>query len=114
MSASQSLMMLLFYPVAQYEWGLYLGAALIGFNFGGNFALFPAATADYFGSHSVGANYPRVFLGYGIGGILGPILGGFMGDRKLWLAAFIPAAMVCLLAAILTTRLKPISRVHNL
>lgn len=110
MSASQGLMMMLFYPIAQYEWGLYIGAALIGFNFGGNFALFPAAAADYFGTHSVGANYPRVFLGYGIGGILGPILGGFMGDRKLWLAAFIPAGIVCLLAAIVTTRLKPVSR----
>jgi MFS transporter, OFA family, oxalate/formate antiporter len=107
MSALQGVMMLLFYPLAGYEWGLYVGAGLIGFNFGANFALFPAAAADYFGPHSVGANYPRVFLGYGIGGLLGPILGGYMGDRQLWLSAFIPAAIVCFAAAALATRLKP-------
>lgn len=110
MSVSQGIMMLVFYPVARYEWGLYIAAALIGFNFGGNFALFPAAAADYFGPHSVGANYPRVFLGYGIGGLIGPILGGFMGDRQLWLSAFIPASIACFLAAAITLKLKPIHK----
>lgn len=107
MSVLQGVMMLLFYPLAGYEWGLYAGAGLIGFNFGANFALFPAAAADYFGPHSVGANYPRVFLGYGIGGILGPILGGYMGDRQLWLSAFVPASIVCFIAAGLAVTLKP-------
>jgi len=107
MSALQGVMMLLLYPLAGFEWGLYAAAGLIGFNFGANFALFPAASADYFGPHSVGANYPRVFLGYGIGGILGPMLGGYMGDRQLWLSAFIPAAVVCFAAAGLACLLRP-------
>jgi OFA family oxalate/formate antiporter-like MFS transporter len=110
MSGMQGLMMLSLYWLGQYEWGLYAAATLIGFNFGGNFALFPASTADYFGPARVGANYPRVFLGYGLGGILGPLLGGFMGDHKLWLAAFIPCGIASLAAAILTTRLKPLER----
>ena len=55
MSAIQGVMMLLFYFVlSSSEWPLYLGAALIGFNFGGNFALFPALTADMFGAVTVG------------------------------------------------------------
>ena len=42
---------------------LYLGATLIGFNFGGNFALFPTITADTFGAKNVGQNYPFVWRG---------------------------------------------------
>jgi MFS transporter, OFA family, oxalate/formate antiporter len=106
MSIIQGVMMILFYFVGGKEWGLYLSAAIIGFNFGGNFALFPAATADFFGNKCVGTNYPWVFLAYGVGGIVGPILGGIMGDAKAWMWAFIPAGVACLVAGILATTLK--------
>ena len=85
--------MILFYFIGGSEWGLYIGAAIIGFNFGGNFALFPAATADYFGNKNVGTNYPWVFMAYGVGGTIGPILGGMMGNAKAWLGALIPAGI---------------------
>jgi OFA family oxalate/formate antiporter-like MFS transporter len=107
MSASQGIMMILFYFIGGQEWGLYLGAAVIGFNFGGNFALFPAATADLFGNKNVGTNYPWVFMAYGVGGTIGPILGGAMGDAKAWMWAFIPAGIACLVVSAIATRLKP-------
>jgi len=103
----QGTMMILFFFVGGYEWGLYLGAAVIGFNFGGNLALFPAATADLFGNANVGINYPWIFLGYGLGGVVGPILGGIMGDAGAWVWAFIPAGVACLAAAALALTLKP-------
>jgi len=99
--------MIAFYFIGGREWGLYLGAALIGFNFGGNFALFPAATADYFGNKSVGTNYPWVFMSYGVGGIVGPVLGGIMGDAKAWMWAFVPAGIGCLIMAAVSLSLKP-------
>lgn len=108
MSIFQGIMMIVFYFIGGNEWGLYIGAAIIGFNFGGNFALFPAATADFFGNRNVGLNYPYVFLAYGAGGILGPILGGFMGDHQAWIWAFIPAGVGCLVIGLLSTQLKPI------
>jgi len=108
MSALQGVMMLVFYHVGGSQWGLYIGAAIIGFNFGGNFALFPAATADIFGNKNVGTNYPWVFMSYGVGGIVGPILGGAMGDAQAWLWAFVPAGIACLAAAALTLTLRPI------
>ncbi|MBN1817697.1 MAG: OFA family MFS transporter, partial [Sedimentisphaerales bacterium] len=108
MSAAQGVMMIVFYFIGGTEWGLYIGAAIIGFNFGGNFALFPAATADYFGNKNVGTNYPFVFLAYGVGGIVGPILGGAMGDAKIWMWAFIPAGIACLIAAVISMGLKPL------
>jgi OFA family oxalate/formate antiporter-like MFS transporter len=57
---------------------LTIGASLIGFCFGGNFALFPSATADYFGTKNIGSNYGLVFTAYGVAGILGPFLAGVM------------------------------------
>lgn len=106
MSLIQGIMMILFFLIGKIEWGLYLGAAIIGFNFGGNFALFPAATADYFGNKSVGTNYPFVFLAYGLGGLIGPILGGAMGDARAWMWAFIPAGIACFAGAAMALSLK--------
>lgn len=108
MNALQGIMMILFYFIGGSELGLYLGAAVIGFNFGGNFALFPAATADYFGNKNVGTNYPWVFMASGVGGVIGPILGGWMGAQKLWFWAFIPAGIACLAAAVICLFLRPI------
>ena len=107
MSASQGIIMMTFFFLGSSVTGLCIGAAVIGFNFGGNFALFPAATADYFGNRNVGTNYPWVFLSYGVGGIIGPILGGAMGDQQAWIWAFIPAGAACLVAAGVALALKP-------
>jgi MFS transporter, OFA family, oxalate/formate antiporter len=106
MSLLQGCMMIVFFYIGKIEWGLYLSAAVIGFNFGGNFALFPAATADFFGNKNVGTNYPWVFMAYGVGGIVGPILGGVMGDAKAWMWAFIPAGIACIVAGFIGMRLK--------
>ncbi len=106
MSLLQGTTMIVFFFVGGHEWGLYVGAAVIGFNFGGNFALFPAATADLFGNKNVGLNYPYVFLGYGVGGLFGPIIGGWMGDQQVWMWAFLPAGVACLVVAALVTSLR--------
>ncbi|MFA5246848.1 MAG: OFA family MFS transporter [Candidatus Micrarchaeia archaeon] len=45
---------------------------IVGLCFGANFSLFPAATADFFGTTSSGVNYGLMFTAYGIGGIIGP------------------------------------------
>lgn len=50
------------------------GVASVGFCFGGFLALFPAVTADYFGTKNVGANYGWMFAAYGAGGLFGPWL----------------------------------------
>jgi OFA family oxalate/formate antiporter-like MFS transporter len=103
----QGVMMIAFYFIGGREWGLYLAAAVIGFNFGGNFALFPAITADYFGNANVGTNYPWVFMAYGVGGMIGPVLGGMMGDARAWMWAFIPAGVACLVMAAVVRTLAP-------
>ena len=101
LTATQGVVLLLFMTMAQNEALLYLGATLIGFNFGGNFALFPSMTADKFGNDTVGRNYPWVFLSYGAGGIIFPILAGRLGDMEKFPLAYTIAGISCLMGAVL-------------
>jgi len=88
---------------------LAVAACWIGFNFGGNFALFPLLTLENFGSENLGANYGAVFTSYGVGGILGPVMAGMVWDSMgTFKTAFIIAGFACLIAAGLAFVLKPI------
>ena len=115
----QGIIMLLFYKLGATEIGLIAGACVIGFNFGGNFALFPAATADFFGNKNVGPNYGWVFLAYGVAGIAGPQVAGYFKDvadaakgsdpttiAAAWITPFVIAGIACLAAAMLALLLK--------
>ena len=108
MCVFQGFMMLAFFYTTSNQIFFYVAAALIGFNFGGNFALFPSATADSFGAENVGLNYGYIFTSYGIGGIVGPILAGAVQDAGLsFTYAFYPAAIMCFIAATLAMIYKP-------
>ncbi|HPO16238.1 MAG TPA: OFA family MFS transporter [Candidatus Hydrogenedentes bacterium] len=113
----QGVTMFAFYYIGGTSMGLIAGACTIGFNFGGNFALFPAATADYFGNKNVGTNYGWVFLAYGVAGIAGPYIGalfsgGVPKDAELlvklnaWFIPFAIAGVACFVAAALSLVLK--------
>lgn len=106
MTLSQGIIVILFTYMAGHEYLLYLGATLVGFNYGGSFALFPAVTADFFGAKSVGQNYPYVFLAYGIGGVLGPILGGALGDLGNFPLAFTICGVLVLIGAVMMWVIK--------
>jgi len=99
MLAAQGVLVICFQWMAGNEYLLYLGSALIGFNFGGNFALFPTITADTFGTKYLAQNYGWVFLSYGVGGIAGPLLGGALGDMGNFPLAFTICGVLCLVAA---------------
>jgi OFA family oxalate/formate antiporter-like MFS transporter len=108
MCALQGTIMVLFYWMGGTVGLLYLGATIIGFNFGGNFALFPTVTADFFGTKTVGRNYGWVFTAYGVGGIIGPIMAATIRDvAQSWVAAFVIAGVACFVAAIIGYLLKP-------
>ncbi|MBK5939494.1 OFA family MFS transporter [Halochromatium roseum] len=105
-----------------------LGVSLIALCFGGFLALYPAITADYFGTRHIGVNYGLLFTAYGIGGLLGPFLAavllkttegidylaldasGTLATRLFQLGeydtAFLAAGILCLAAAALTLALR--------
>ena len=79
---------------------VFFASAWVGLNFGGNFALFPSATSDYFGAKHFGINYGWIFTAYGVAGILGPVVGGVMFDAtKQYILAFLFAGILCFMAA---------------
>ncbi len=110
MAATQGVFVILFQWMAGNEYTLYLFATLIGFNFGGNFALFPMITAGTFGTKYIGQNYGWVFLAYGIGGIFGPIMGGKLGDMGNFPAAFTICGVLCLAAAVIISLVRQPSK----
>ncbi|UCH03612.1 MAG: OFA family MFS transporter [Candidatus Thorarchaeota archaeon] len=82
-------------------------ASLIGFCFGGNFALFPSATADFWGSKNVGKNYGVMFTAYGIAGITGAFVAGPIVDATgSYFMAFIVTGVLAIIAVVLTLVLK--------
>ncbi len=102
---------------------------IIGLCFGGFLSLYPALTADFFGTRHIGVNYGLMFTAYGAGGIIGPYLAArFMrivehipylttcprgtlqevmfavGDYTI---AFWTAGIACIIAAVLIMQVKP-------
>ncbi len=93
------------------ELGLAVGASLVGFNFGGNFALFPSTTADLFGSQNLGANYGLVFTSYGVAGVVGVYSGNTAKAlTHSYGAAFAVAGCLCVLSAVLATALRAMQK----
>ncbi len=115
MCTFQGIIMMLFLKMGGSEAGLIIGASIIGFNFGGNFALFPTATSDFFGTKNLGPNYGWVFLAYAVAGIAGPQVAGVFKDAaktsgagvSAWSTPFIIAGIACLVAAGIGLALKP-------
>ncbi|MBW2699319.1 MAG: MFS transporter [Deltaproteobacteria bacterium] len=117
MTGSQAGLMLAIYFAGGdlFFFTLLLGWA--GFNFGGNFALFPVAAGELFGQERFAENYPFLNLAYGVGGVAGPLMAGLFKDFgadqgvSAWLGAFVVSAGLCLLAfLILAFGLRPLTR----
>jgi OFA family oxalate/formate antiporter-like MFS transporter len=88
--------------------GLTAFASAIGFTFGGNFALFPSATADYFGTKNLGVNYGLVFTGYGAAGILGSLIPGVLaGSEGGFTWVFVAVGVASLVTFAMAMIIKP-------
>ena len=77
----QSIIMFSFSNLSTFG-GFLMGAAVVGFNYGACLSLFPATTADYWGTKNLGLNYGILFTAWGVGGVFGPILAGRIADAQ--------------------------------
>ncbi len=118
MTLLQGIIMLAFFYLGGTAMGLIIAAGIIGFNFGGNFALFPAITADFFGNKTVGRNYGLIFFAYGIAGILGPQIAGYFkdaasgaADPSAWMTPFLIAGIACIAGTVIILLAKAPKRV---
>lgn len=83
------------------------GISLVGFTFGGMLTLFPAMTGDYFGMKNFGLNYGFVITAWGIGGVLGPLVGGVVRDTTgAYALSYSISAALSFLGILLSLALK--------
>ncbi|MEO0068924.1 MAG: OFA family MFS transporter [candidate division WOR-3 bacterium] len=86
----------------------WIGIALVGSSFGGYLAIYPAVTADFYGTKYSGINYGLVFTAYGIGGLLSNIFAPRIKEiTGNYNAAFLITALLCLAAAVVIILVKP-------
>jgi len=74
-------------------------SALLGFGFGANFVIYAAALSAHFGLEAFPRIYPFCFLGYGIAGLGGPPLGGWLAEQT---GAYTPAILVSIALLVAT------------
>ncbi len=72
--------------------------ALIAFAFGGCASVFPALTADNFGTKNMGLNYGCVMVGFGVAALGAPKLAAALPQDASHTWAFVMAAVTCLVA----------------
>lgn len=86
---------------------LVLGTAIAGLAYGAIFSLFPAITADYFGIKNLGVNYGIIFTGWGVAGVIGPIIGGRVADLTgTYSVSYIVAGVMLVIGVLLAKMIK--------
>jgi len=87
---------------------VYVALFGIYYCYGTQLSVFPSTTADFFGTKNLGVNYGWVFTAWGIAGIVGPMIGGYMFKTyHNYTAAFYTAgilAVIAFLAILLANR----------
>jgi len=84
------------------------GAAFTGLCYGTIFTLFPAATADFYGLKNLGVNYGIVFTGFGVAGVIGPIVAGILHDHyKNYNISYMISAALLVVSAVLAFVTRP-------
>ncbi|MGB9742626.1 MAG: L-lactate MFS transporter [candidate division WOR-3 bacterium] len=85
----------------------WIAIALVGSSFGGYLAIYPAVTADFYGTKNSGINYGLVFTAYGVGGLLSnifaPRIKEITGNYNV---AFLITALLCIAAGIVISMVK--------
>ena len=88
-----------------YYW---IGIYIVGLCFGGYLAIFPAITADFYGTKNIGINYGLVFTAYGVGGLLGTLFAPRVLEiTKSYSMAFTITGILCLLGAVIAVVSRP-------
>lgn len=75
--------------------------AAIAFSFGGAAGVYPAITADNFGTKHMGLNYGCVMIGFGVSALVFPIISSMLVKSGVYTASFLVAASTCVIALIL-------------
>ncbi|MFQ5711013.1 MAG: MFS transporter [Candidatus Geothermarchaeales archaeon] len=89
-------------------WMVYAFAVLFGISYGGWVPQFPAIIEEFFGARSLSTILALILTGYGVGGIIGPTIGGYSFDVSgSYFLAFSIGVVSCILAVVLGFLTRP-------
>lgn len=85
-----------------------MGSLVITFSYGAVLAVFPSAAGDFFGTRNMGFNYAILFSAWGVAGMAGPKLAGYLLDTTGgYESTFMICAGVSFAAAAIGLMVKP-------
>ncbi len=77
------------------------GVAVAGICYGAAFSVFPATISDLYGAKHFGVNYGLIFTGWGVGGVIGPMMAAFIFDAtKTYNASYFVASVLLVISAL--------------
>lgn len=89
---------------------LAVGVAIVGICYGAGFSVFPAASTDLYGIKNFGMNYGLIYTGWGVGGIIGPMVAASMFDAtNSYNSAYIVAGTLLVIATLISFTYKKTS-----
>ncbi|HHW00406.1 MAG TPA: OFA family MFS transporter [Clostridiaceae bacterium] len=80
--------------------------AVIGFSYGGFLGVFPALTADFWGTKYVATIYGMILLGFGVGAVASSYIVAYFSASKAFSTAFIIAGVAAVVGFIIISSLK--------
>ena len=86
------------------ETTFFLSLACVAFSFGGTITVFPSLVSDFFGLNNLTKNYGLIYLGFGIGSVLGSLVASAFGGFTVTFS-LIMTLLVISLALSLSIRL---------
>jgi OFA family oxalate/formate antiporter-like MFS transporter len=81
--------------------------AVIGFSYGGFLGVFPALTADFWGTKYVATIYGMILLGFGVGAVISSYTVAYLSQTKAFSTAFLIAGIAAAVGFIIVFLLKP-------
>lgn len=93
---------------------VYVVLFLVYYCYGTCLSVFPSTTADFFGTKNLGINYGWIFTAWGVAGIVGPAIAGYLFKAyQNYVAAFYTAgilAVVSLVCMAIARRPEPVGK----
>ncbi|MEK7204899.1 MAG: MFS transporter, partial [candidate division NC10 bacterium] len=92
---------------------IYVLLFVVYYCYGTCLSVFPSTTADFFGTKNLGVNYGWIFTAWGVAGIVGPMIAGYMfRTYKVYTGAFYTAgvlAVISLVCMMIAKRPEPVT-----
>ena len=77
--------------------------ACVAFSFGGTITVYPSLVSDFFGLNNLTKNYGLLYLGFGIGSVLGSLIASLFGG---FIITFTVIAVLLLLSLCLSVTIR--------